>query len=259
MESHEIKDSESLLVEAGITGPHRSHSRRNMLMKISTLVEGASEDTFGLSGADRYSVSQVLGFVAQLTGCDPDPDVVEGYDTISPHRTIDGLLAAGRRLGAEARRGATLVAATGHPTGMLETYTRIVDAYRRAGGKLLRPREGERLGLGRGYAEVRYVGGVGCLADWGSLRHTHSAAPMESMLTAEPRPDFVLGDHGFAGAALQQGIPAVAVMDINDPALAIAWAKGKDVEVVPLDDNRIPSSYEPAWQIVERLIESEDR
>lgn len=258
MDDARYDQAAAALIEAGVTGPHRSHSRRNMLEKISGLVGGDSTDTFGLAGAEAHTVAEVLGFMSELTGCGADPGEAEGYDQISPEVTIAGLVAAGRRLGEEARRGATLVAATGHPTGMLETYQRIVDAYRAAGGKLLRPREGEELGLGRGRSEVRYVGGVGCLADWGALHHTHSAAPMEAMLDSDPRPDIVLGDHGFAGAALQRGIAAVAVMDINDPALAVAWAHGKDVVIVPLDDNRLPVSYEPAWRIVQDLIAGEE-
>jgi hypothetical protein len=254
MDGRRLQEAGTLLVEAGIAGPHQSHTRRNALAKITTLVDGESDDTFGLSGTNAYSASEVLGFVSDLTGCNPDITSVEGFDVISMDKTIEGLVSAGQRLGAEAGRGATLLAATGHPTGMLETYRQIDGSFNRAGGKVLRPREGDDLGIGRRPLEVRYIGGVGCLADWGALRHTHSAAPMEALL-ADATPDIVLGDHGFAGAALERRIPAVAIMDINDPALAIAWAEGKDVTIVPLDDNRFPGSYEPAWQIVTAMIE----
>ncbi len=254
MDPHRLDEVKDALVRAGITGPHRSHSRSNMLAKIEALVAGEPEDAFGLPGAAGRSVEEVLGFVSSLTGCSAAVDRRDGHDDIDPDRTIAGLLAAGRRLAREAARGASLVAATGHPTGMLETYGRIVDAYRDAGGKVLRPREGEALPLGRGHCEVRYVGGVGCLADWGALKHTHSAAYMEALLEADPRPDIVLGDHGFVGAALARGIPAVAVMDINDPALAVAWGEGRDVVIVPMDDNRPPALYEPAWTLIAEVI-----
>ena len=244
------------LVAAGITGYHQSHDRANNLRKIEELAEGTPEATFGISGVGTYSSGEILGFLAELTGCSPDIAECDGYDTIDPQRTVAGLLAAGRRLGTAAARGHLLLTVTGHPTGLLEYYMHIVAAYRRAGGKVLRLMEEERFAVGRSkQAEIRYTGGVGCLADWGSLRHTHSPAAMELLLESEPWPDLVLGDHGFAGAAIERGIPTIAVMDINDPALAIAHAEGKDVVIVPMDDNRAPRSYEPAWELVVHTIE----
>lgn len=245
---HEVREH---LIAAGITGPHQSHSRQNNLSHIRTMLENDVDGSFGLSGLDRYSAGEVLGFLAEITGCSPDLEECEGFDTIDPDRTVAGIVAAGRRLGEEARRGASLLAVTGHPTGMLEHHINVVDAYRRAGGKILRLREEENLSVGKSkHAEVRYIGGVGCLADWGALKHTHSSAAMEALLDAEPWPDIVLGDHGFAGAAIERGIPTIAVMDINDPALAVAWAEKKDVVIIPMDDNRAPRTYEPAWRLM---------
>jgi hypothetical protein len=43
-------------------------------------------------------------------------------------------------------------------------------------------------------------------------------------------------------------------MDINDPALAIAWGEGKDVTIIPMDDNRPPRLYEPSWTLFEQII-----
>lgn len=257
--SEVLVQAREALVAAGITGPHKSHTRENAISKIHSILEGGTEDTFGISGLDKYSAGEILEFLAELTGCPPDITLLEGYDDIDPDKTIDGLVSAARRLLKAASRGEMLVAATGHPTGLLEHHIRIVDAYRRAGGKVLRLREEESLADGRGkHAEVRYVGGVGCLADWGQLRHTHSSQWMERLLEAQPWPDIVLGDHGFAGAAIERDIPTVAVMDINDPALAVAWAEGRDLIVVPMDDNRAPRLYEPAWTIFERVLGGEE-
>lgn len=242
------------LAAAGIVGPHQSHSRHNNISKIRALVDGDGESAFGMSGMTRYSAGEVLGFLAEITGCSPDIDYLEGADTIDPERTVAAIVAAAAKLADAARRGATLLAATGHPTGMLEHHIRVVDAYRRAGGKLLRLREEEKLPFGKGRAEVRYIGGVGCLADGASLRHTHSSDAMEALLESAPWPDLVLGDHGFAGAAIERGIPTVAVMDINDPALAVASAERKDVVVIPMDDNRPPRLYKPSWQIFEEML-----
>ena len=244
------------LVDGGVTGPHKSHSRASSIKKIHALLDGQGDD-FGLGSLERYSVVEVLGFMADLTGCDPDVERPTD-DLIDPEKTLKGIIAAATRLSDLAGQGGSLLVGTGHPTGVLDHYIRIVDAFVRAGGKISRLREEEDLSPGsRGHSEVRYIGGVGVLADWGSLRHTHSPAPMESLLMARPWPDMVLGDHGFAGAAIARGIPTIAIMDINDHALAIAAAEGKDVIVVPLDDNRPPRTYEPASLLYERVLEGE--
>jgi hypothetical protein len=247
-------NARAALLAGGVVGPHRSHSRRDNLAKVRALVVGDPEATFGISGVSRYSAAEVLGFMAELTGCSPDITDRDGEDALDPNLTIAAIVRAAERLASEARRGALLLAATGHPTGMLEHNIRVVDAYRRAGGKVLRLREEERFPLGRGPAEVRYTGGVGCVADGASLLHTHSPAAMEALLTSGPWPEVVLADHGFAGAAIERGIPTIAVMDINDCALAVAAAEGRDVVVVPMDDNRPGRLYEPSWLIFEEIL-----
>ncbi|HEX2295617.1 MAG TPA: phosphatase [Actinomycetota bacterium] len=251
----DLSQTADALVAAGITGPHQSHSRHNNISKINAMLEGDPDGSFGISGLDKYSATEVLGFLAELTGCSDDIEDDCEFDTLDPSRTVAGIVAAARRLRDEATRGSALLAATGHPTGMLEHHIRVVDAYRRAGGKVLLLREDENLSPRPGkHLEVRYNGGVGCLADWGQLRHTHSPLAMEMLLEAEPWPDVVLADHGFAGAAIERGIPAIAVMDINDPALAVASAEGRDVVVIPMDDNRPPRLYEPSWTIFEYVL-----
>lgn len=215
------------------------------------------EARFGMSSVTRYSAEEVLGFLAELTGCSTDISDLEGCDTMDPSKTVEAIVRAALRLADEARKGSSLLCVTGHPTGLLEHNIRVVDAYRNAGGKVLHLREEEPLPLGKRKAVVRFVGGVGMLSDWGQLKHTHSSAPMEALLEVEPWPDIVLADHGWAGAAIEREIPTIAVMDINDPALAVAWAERKDVIIIPMDDNRPPRLYEPSWGIFEAIFAGE--
>lgn len=250
-----LDDIRSSLIAAGIAGPHQSHSRHNNISNLRACVAGDPDKSFGLSGLTLHSDQDALDALAELTGCSNDLADLSGYDTIDPDKTVAGIIAAATRLRDEARRGASLLTCTGHPTGVLEAYGRIVEAYRAAGGKILRLREDENLeGVRKGHAEVRYVNNVGVLADWGQLIHTHGSEAMERLLEADPQPDLVLGDHGWAGAAIERGIPTVAIMDINDPALAVAWSEGRDVSIVPLDDNRLPRLYEPVWSLFEHII-----
>ena len=258
MEPGYLVQARDALRAGGITGRHQSHSRTDNINKIKALVRGDEDAAFGLTGVTEHSIDDVLSFLARLTGCSTDVDHLEGEDDLDPDKTIEAIVAAATRLRDAARRGATLLIATGHPTGLLEHHIRVGDAYREAGGKILRLREEEKFPLGNGLGEVRYTGGVGCLARGASLMHTHSAAPMEALLEAEPWPDIVFGDHGFAGAAIERGIPTIAAMDINDPALAVAWGEGRDVTIIPFDDNRPPRLYEPSWRIFEKVIAGED-
>lgn len=255
-----LDEAREALLQAGITGPHQSHSRTSTLAKIEPLIEGDPDKTFGLSGLNKHSPSEVLGFMAKLTGCPADIDCLDD-DSIDPDLTIGGIVTAAERLRDHARAGGTLLVATGHPTGMLEHNVRIVDAFAAAGGKIVRPREEEQIPFKHKpnrFFEVRYTGGVACLADWGQLKHTHLSEAMEALLEVEPWPEMVFADHGFAGAAIERGIPTVAVMDINDHALAVAWGEGRDVTIVPLDDNRAPRLYEPAWRLFEQIIGETD-
>jgi threonine dehydrogenase-like Zn-dependent dehydrogenase len=73
---------------------------------------------------------------------------------------------------------------------------------------------------------------------------------MQDLLRGLDAVDLVVADHGFAGAATAAGIPTVAVMDTNDPALAVAARRGADLTVVPMDDNRPQNSYAAALEVL---------
>jgi hypothetical protein len=257
MDQNLVSAIRDALASSGIVGAHQSHSRSDNIRKIHALTAGEKDASFGISTVARRSPEEVLSWLAELTACSPDIQELEGADTIDPNKTVDAIVRAAERLGAEAKKGSTLLAATGHPTGLLELYIRIVDAFVAAGGKVIRLKEEQKFPFGSGLGEIRYLGNVGCLARGASLMHTHSALPMEAILEEQPWPDIVLGDHGFAGAALERGIPAIAVMDINDPALAVAHGEGKDVTVIPMDDNRAPRLYEPVRKLIEHIIEGD--
>ncbi len=248
-------EAKEALVAAGITGPHKSHSRHNAITNIRALVAGDPDKLFGMLTPTDHTPSDVLGFLAEMTGCSPDIEDTDGSDTIDPDLTVRAIVAAARRLTELAAQGARMCIVTGHPTGLLEHHIHVARAYAAAGGTVMRLAEDRRFSFGRGRAEVRYTAGVGCYADGASLVHTHAPDCMEAMLGVGPYPDLVFGDHGFAGAAISCGIPAIAVMDINDPALAVAHAENRDVTVIPMDDNRLPRSYRPSWELFVHALE----
>jgi hypothetical protein len=79
--------------------------------------------------------------------------------------------------------------------------------------------------------------------------HTHDGDVMTRIL-AEATPDLVLADHGFAGAAIERGIEAISIADVNDPALLVAREQGRTEVVIVMDDNVEPDAYWPCFQVI---------
>jgi hypothetical protein len=125
-----------------------------------------------------------------------------------------------------------------------------------AGCKVLTPNEGERVGRDARGRRLRviYLDGVGVLSNGAGLLHSHSGEAMEAALEASEPPDLVMADHGFAGAAIERGLEVIGFNDVNDPALAVAKARGKIEVLVPLDDNVPPRLYEPLTEVLVRAI-----
>lgn len=224
--------------------------RENNLDHYSSLANRDPHYMFGLTTAQPWSFRDVLALMAKSAGVVADPRHRSGQDTIDPERTIDALDAMGDRIAAAlAAPNPRLLFATGHPTGLLAVHLPLARFAAERGATLLTPAEnwtywGQGFGRKR---KIRYLQDVAMLDDKGGFVHTHDAAPMEAMLAelGDARPDLVIADHGWAGAAGEAGIPTVGFADSNDPALFVGEAEGKIDVVVPLDDNVLPRYYAP--------------
>lgn len=89
---------------------------------------------------------------------------------------------------------------------------------------------------------------MGTLVVHGNLLHSHRPDYMEAMLEELGGPDgvdAVIGDHGYAGAGVEAGIPTVSIADVNDPALPLAQLRGRTDGVLVVDDGLPASAYEP--------------
>jgi hypothetical protein len=151
-------------------------------------------------------------------------------------------------------RGERVFFGTGHPTGPMEMYARLAGAMGSRGAEIVRVSEGDSFDGYVGGGRITYVCDVGCVSMSGDLVHTHSAKPMEFLFSNGLKVDFVVGDHGFTGAALARGLDAVAVVDTNDPALVLAWTRGLPIWPILCDDNRHASNYHALTDyIIDRL------
>ena len=224
--------------------------RENNLDHYSSLANRDPYYLLGLTVDQPWTFRDVLALMVKAAGVVADPQHRWGQDTIDPERTIDALDAMADRIAAVlAPGGARVMFATGHPTGLLAVHLPLARLALRYGATLLTPAEGwaySGSGFGRP-RRIRYLGDVAMLDEKGAFVHTHDAAPMERMLAelGADRPDLVIADHGWAGAAGEAGVPTVAFADSNDPGLFVGEAEGKIDVVVPLDDNVLPRHYTP--------------
>ncbi|WP_049559474.1 phosphatase [Nonomuraea sp. SBT364] len=230
--------------------------RENNLDHYSSLANRDPYYMLGLTLEQPWTYRDVLALMAKAAGVVADPGHRWGQDTIDPERTIDALDAMADRIAATlSQESPRVLFATGHPTGLLAVHLPLARLAAERGAVLLAPAEGwtySGSGFGRP-RRIRYLGDVAMLDDKGAFVHTHDAAPMEHMLAelGEDRPDLVIADHGWAGAAGEAGVPTVAFADSNDPGLFAGEAEGKIDVVVPLDDNVLPRYYAP---LTERLV-----
>jgi hypothetical protein len=254
---------ERRLIKLRLSGPDLSHTRQNNLEAVRRMVEGDGYTTFGIEQVEEYmrqdgmQAEEALKIVAGVTKCSQDIAYTEGRGYISPQSTIKGLKATANTLRKVASQGGRVVFATGHPGSMIEYYAALAALTRRLGGRVLELAQGQIVKQGPDQDQVHVVdstNGVAFLSDTCAVLHTHDARPMATMLDdAEVQPDLVVADHGFAGEAINRGIQTVAVMDTNDPGLAMAKHLGANVILVPMNDNRPNVVTREAAEIVERL------
>ncbi|GAA3792260.1 phosphatase [Sphaerisporangium flaviroseum] len=236
-------------------------SRENNLDHYRSLAVRDPHYMFGLTMDGDWTYRDILALMAKSAGVIADPEFRSGRDTIDPDRTIDALDAMGDRIAATLKRGdAKVLIATGHPTGLLTTHLALARLARKHGATLLTPGEQRSFasgGLGR-KRRIRYLDDVAMLDDGGALVHTHDPAPMQAMLLelGGEKPDLVIADHGWAGAAGEAGVETVGFADSNDPGLFVGEAEGKIAVTVPLDDNVLPRHYDPMNRYLISRVES---
>lgn len=243
------------LLDGRVAFEEVSHPLDNVLRNIGLLVGGDPDKQFGLSGLNGFSRREILELVGAAAGFEPDHYASTGPVPVDPERVLLACERVGDRMAEACRRGERVIFATGHPVGLIHLYTAVGRELRARGVELLTPADGltwhddER----DHPWQIRYLEGVALLTDIASARHTHSPDPMRRMLELE-RPDLVFADHGWAGAAIQEGVDTVSIADVNDPALVVAQAQGRSETVIVMDDNVRPEDYWPCFQaIVSRL------
>ena len=230
-------------------------SPRSTLTNCGKLIAGEERYTFGLSDFRTATVRDAVDAVRLLCGGDPGgAEYADGDGWIDPDATLDAIELHRRRLTQAAGAGLRVLCATGHPTGLLPHYAALARALQDAGCVLLAPLDDVEIRRDEVTARkraIRFLDGVAAVHDGGSLLHTHRSRYMEAMLDevgGADGVDLVVGDHGMAGAAVEQGIATLSIADVNDPALPLAQARGRTDGVLCIDDNLPPRLFVPVTQ-----------
>ncbi|MGH8907705.1 MAG: phosphatase [Egibacteraceae bacterium] len=232
---------------AGRVATTRGSTRGN----CRKLAEGDPDYTFGLSDHRTATAEDALEAVRALCGGDPTAGGDREPSWIEPDATLKAIERHRQRLAEFSGGGGRVLLATGHPTGLLAHYATLGRVLAAGGCLVLTPRD--ETWVAKDWRDenlsIRFVDGVGCVSDGGSLRHTHRSMFMEAMLDALDgsggAPDLVIGDHGMAGAAIERGVPTLSIADVNDPALPLAQHRGRTDAVLPIDDNLSPRLFIP--------------
>jgi hypothetical protein len=245
---------------AGYVATPREHNLRN----YARLARRDPDVLFGLDPEGEWDRAAVLALMAARCGVSADAGRLAGPDTIDPGLTVRGLDALAQALAETAARRGAVMFGTGHPSHLTAFYAALADGARAAGCAVLTPAHGRdflmhgpegarpslldyvrQVGVVRVYEENRSNGG-GPSEGAGSgapppAVHTHSAQPVRAALAAlaedgGPRPELVVGDHGWACGAGRLGLRTIGLADSNDPAVFVAEAEGQVEAAIPLDD-----------------------
>lgn len=241
------------IIDAGVAGARGGRGRAEVSNGVRRLVAGDRRVMFGLE-LDRVTHEEAQAAVDEVWGSPSD-----GVRTsIDPDRTLAGARVLGERLRDASVHGRRVAFATGRPASMLPMLTRLVSAAR-AGGAVIAecPHYGPLEPRRHPPRWLWWYDGVAAVTDGEHLLADDGVEAGDEWLFAVGRPDLVVADLGFAGAAAEAGHETIALADLDTPALAVAAARGAPLRLVPLDARRPPAAY--AAVVDEALAPPEDQ
>ena len=233
----------------GLVAGWATHPLDNVRGNAQMLLDHDPDKEFGLTGLQHgFTLDAILDLVETAAGAPIDRDARTGPVEIRPGPILETSAAAGERLQKAVADGERVVLATGHPVGLAYLYHELAAWLRTNGADVRAPAGGARWRERRldHDWEVIYWDNVAMLSDTREPRHTHWPFAMHRILEAE-KPDLVFADHGFAGAAIEDGIETISIADVNDPALLVAKAQGRTDHVIVFDDHVDPNAYWPVF------------
>lgn len=211
-------------------------------------------DRRALLGLDRFgalTTDDVFDALAEIwgwTGEDP---------AIDPGRTLAGIVELADRLSHVAARAGRVAFATARPASLLALHGSLAALAGDAGADVAAAvRTSPFRESGAPGRRVWWVDGVAALTDGAALLAAGDAVVVDELLfELGRRPDLVVADGVFAGAAARAGLEVVALAGPGSVALGLA-ATRHVLSIVPLDETQPPVAYEPVVDVATRLVAS---
>ncbi len=232
------------LVKMGLAGKKTSISTQVLRDSVGQLARRNPESTMGITG--KYLLHALdAGSVEECAS------EVFGLDTSRPNIEIDPELSmiaideACERISQAAKKGARIIFASSRPASTLPMFIEISRLCSEAGAKILESFDNTSsfIADGRKGRKITWIGSVAVMSDGESLLSTNDAKAADDLLFHLPRPDLVVADHIFAGAALTAGFPTVAFTGLDSLAVAVASVPEGNCLAVPMSLNQPSTHY----------------
>ncbi len=149
------------------------------------------------------------------------------------------------RLFDASQNGARIIFASSRPASTLELFSELALMCYQLGAEILDSfsNSSSFVADGRKNRQLTWVSNVGVVSHEGSLLATNDAKVADELMFHLPRPDLVVADHVFAGAALTNGYETIGLCGLESLAVAVASVNEKRCLAVPVDIDRPSSHY----------------
>lgn len=176
---------------------------------------------------------------------------VFGIDTTGPTVQIDpelteiALSEACASLSDAARHGARIIFASSRPASTLSLFAELARMCADAGAEILDlfANTSEFIADGRRGRRITWIDSVGVLTDGASILATNDARVADDLIFHLSRPDIVVADHIFAGAAVTNGYPTLAFTSLESLAVAVATVPEPRSISIPISLSAPSSRY----------------
>lgn len=233
------------IIKMGLAGKKTSISTQIFRDRIGNLARRNPDATMGINGKyliHALDAGAIEDGAQEIYGIDATKPVIQ----IDPELTMIALDEAFERISEAAHKGAKIIFASSRPSATLPLMIELAKLSENAGAKILQSFDNTSsfIADGRKGRNFTWIGSVAVLSDGQSLLSTDDAKAADDLLFHLPRPDIVVADHIFAGAALTGGFSTIAFAGLESLAVAIASIPENNCLAVPLDLCRPSTHYD---------------
>lgn len=235
---------EQQIKKLGLAGSRTGISTSAFRDSVGQLARRHKDATLGInpkyllhaldSGEIENCAKEVYGIETKKSKVAIDPELT----TIAFQEMFEKLLEAS--LG-----GAKIIFASSRPASTMPLFIDLASLCSNAGAEILDSFSNTSSFIvdGRKDRQLTWVSSVGVVTHEGSLLSTNDANIADELIFHLPRPDLVVADHVFAGAALTNGFPTIALAGLESLAVAVASLPEQNCLAVPVAIDKPCNNY----------------